>query len=633
MARLALYLRRSDPGEDNKNYSIEDQRIYLTQEWPEFQNHELLAEYCDPGGKSYTLSRPAFNRMMEDARARKFDLVAVWMYDRFSRMQDQQSVAIYQLKQYGVEVVSATQPIPEGPVGTLIRNSYAFGAELMLYRIREGTYRGKKRRVKDNKLPNAALPTYGYEFADATKARYVIDKRVAPIVRRIFSMALAGVKLREIARTLTAEGVPTPSQYHHERGWPTPRVIPATIWSHATTHKILTNTAYVGRLVGFRTLKQTRVSVHPVTGENIPVERKIVRDESDPDRVVYGEDVCPRLIDDATFDAVQAILARNKVESQRRLRNPEALLLRNGFAKCAYCDGNMVATWSKAGGYYLYRCSRNRTDAGRPCPVEGRFSWRASTLDDLMWRAIIAVFERPEVVAAKYAECKADKADGLVIEQDRLEVLKQMLQDAENKRLRNTELASNEEDDDQRAEYQRIATEAARSKRGMANEMEALRDVLATKERGDQTLDNLAAKGERAVEHLKCADFDDKRRTLLALVAKLYVRRKGDPDAVAFECRLSERFDPTTLSVQSHFVTVPCIEIGAKVVQRERDLARRVRAVHDGDDPALACASDQLAHRQDQRGRRGDVAEYEDTRALRHACPDPPHHLCLVAHW
>jgi DNA invertase Pin-like site-specific DNA recombinase len=96
-------------------------------------------------------------------------------------------------------------------VGTLIRNSYAFGAELMLYRIREGTYRGKKRRVKDNKLPNAALPAYGYEFADATKARYVIDERVAPIVRRIFSMALAGVKLREIARTLTTEGVPTPS--------------------------------------------------------------------------------------------------------------------------------------------------------------------------------------------------------------------------------------------------------------------------------------------------------------------------------------------------------------------------------------------------------------------------------------
>ena len=164
---------------------------------------------------------------------------------------------------------------------------------------------------------------------------------------------------------------------------------------------------------------------------------------------------------------------------------------------------------------------------------------------------MIAVFERPEVVAAKYAEYKADKATALVIECDRLAVLEQMLEEAESKRLRNTALASNEEDDEQRAEYQRIATEAARSKRGITQEMEALRDVLASKERGDHVLDSLAAMGERAVEHLKSADFDDKRRTLLALDAKLSVRRKGDPDAVAFACRLSERFDPTQLSVQS----------------------------------------------------------------------------------
>lgn len=37
MASLAIYLRRSDPGEENKNYSIEDQRAYLTKEWPEYQ--------------------------------------------------------------------------------------------------------------------------------------------------------------------------------------------------------------------------------------------------------------------------------------------------------------------------------------------------------------------------------------------------------------------------------------------------------------------------------------------------------------------------------------------------------------------------------------------------------------------
>jgi len=48
-------------------------------------------------------------------------------------MQDQQAVAIYQLQQYGVKVVSVTEPVPDGPMGTLVRGNYAFASELELY--------------------------------------------------------------------------------------------------------------------------------------------------------------------------------------------------------------------------------------------------------------------------------------------------------------------------------------------------------------------------------------------------------------------------------------------------------------------------------------------------------------------
>jgi DNA invertase Pin-like site-specific DNA recombinase len=57
----------------------------------------------------------------------------------FPRNQDQQAVAVYQLQRYGVKVISVTQPTPDGPIGTLIRNNYAFAAELELYHIRERT--------------------------------------------------------------------------------------------------------------------------------------------------------------------------------------------------------------------------------------------------------------------------------------------------------------------------------------------------------------------------------------------------------------------------------------------------------------------------------------------------------------
>jgi hypothetical protein len=80
-------------------------------------------------------------------------------------------------------------------------------------------------------------------------------------------------------------------------------------------------------------------------------------------------------------------------------------------------------------------------------------------------------------------------------------------------------------------------------------------------------------------------------------------------------------------------VTVTGIEIGAEVLQRKRDLAGRMRAVYDGDDPAFARAADQFTDRQNQRGRRCDVADDEDARSLSHARPDLLNHLRMVARW
>jgi hypothetical protein len=82
---------------------------------------------------------------MLDARARKFAIVVVGRWDRFSRIQARQAVAIYRLHQYGVKVIAATEPIPDGPVGTLVRINYAFAAERDLCALRERACGGKKR--------------------------------------------------------------------------------------------------------------------------------------------------------------------------------------------------------------------------------------------------------------------------------------------------------------------------------------------------------------------------------------------------------------------------------------------------------------------------------------------------------
>lgn len=46
---------------------------------------EIFGSYVDEGVSGKKDSRPALNRLMADAHARRFDVVVVWRFDRFSR--------------------------------------------------------------------------------------------------------------------------------------------------------------------------------------------------------------------------------------------------------------------------------------------------------------------------------------------------------------------------------------------------------------------------------------------------------------------------------------------------------------------------------------------------------------------
>ena len=142
------------------------------------QGGEVVRVYSDPGGKSYTLYRPVYQQLARDAQAGLFDTVVVGRYDRFSRSQTQQGAAINQLREYGVQVISATQPVPEGIIGDMLRNQYAFAAELERENMRRRSNSGKWERVKDGKIMPAGAPKYGYMFDDLkTKERYVPNPR------------------------------------------------------------------------------------------------------------------------------------------------------------------------------------------------------------------------------------------------------------------------------------------------------------------------------------------------------------------------------------------------------------------------------------------------------------------------
>ena len=334
--RVAEYLRRSSPGEEDANYSLDNQHDDIAA-WAAREGHEIVLTYSDPGGKSFTLNRPVFQRMLAGAREGLFDIVAVGRYDRFSRSQVQATVGTWQLKEHGVQVVSATQPVPDGAVGDFMKGSYTFAAELELENIRARTYAGTKARVHSGKLPASPRPKYGYQYPDDRKERYEPHPETADVVRRIFAMSAGGATIRKIAMTLTAEKVPTPSQQLVLDGYTPIKSAAANERRRSVIGRILRDQAYVGKLVGHATKVAYTTRKHPITGESISVRRATKREAGDSASFHYGPEVCPPLVTEGVFSVVAERLVFNKEQASRNTKHPDDVLLRAGVALCGHC--------------------------------------------------------------------------------------------------------------------------------------------------------------------------------------------------------------------------------------------------------------------------------------------------------
>ena len=91
------------------------------------------------------------------------------------------------------------------------------------------------------------------QFDPNKKGSYIIDPPAAKIVRRIFDLAILGLRTREIAMTLNDENAPVPSVYNREHkayGKETTYTIaPVILWDSTRVWKILTAYVYTGAMV------------------------------------------------------------------------------------------------------------------------------------------------------------------------------------------------------------------------------------------------------------------------------------------------------------------------------------------------------------------------------------------------
>src|SRR6185436_5253414 len=148
LKRAALYMRVSTKGHGQ---TTETQALAL-REYAAHRGFNVVQEFRDEGISGSKDSRPALDRLMKEARGRKFDLVIVARFDRFARSVSHLLRALEEFGHLGVDFVSLSESVDTStPMGKMIFTVLGAVAELERNLIKERIHMGLGRAKKQGK--------------------------------------------------------------------------------------------------------------------------------------------------------------------------------------------------------------------------------------------------------------------------------------------------------------------------------------------------------------------------------------------------------------------------------------------------------------------------------------------------
>jgi DNA invertase Pin-like site-specific DNA recombinase len=146
--KIAIYARVS-----TKNGQDPEMQLAELREYARNRRWKIAGEYVDRGISGASDSRPELNRLMADANRRRFDVVAVWKFDRFARSVSHLLSALETFRTLGIEFVSLSESIDTStPTGKMVFTVLASVAELerslIGERVRAGLRNAKARGTR-----------------------------------------------------------------------------------------------------------------------------------------------------------------------------------------------------------------------------------------------------------------------------------------------------------------------------------------------------------------------------------------------------------------------------------------------------------------------------------------------------
>lgn len=320
----AAYIRVSDERQDE--YSP-DSQLKKIREHAAKEGYYIPDEYVfyDDGISGRTVKkRGDFNRMIGMAKEKDhpFETIFVWKFSRFARNQEEAMVYKNLLRKHGISVVSVSEPVPEGPFGSLIERIIEWMDEFYSINLAAEVTRGMTEKASRGE-PNCA-PPYGYYMKDK---QWFPDEEAAKIVREVFERFVAGEGMRSIAVDLGKRGVRTKFGGMPENRW---------------LDYMLNNPAYIGMI---RWSLDGSRAVHNRDYHNESI--MIVPGHHEP------------IISVELWEKVQNKLKEQKIKYPKHAKKEQQVeYMLKGLVRCSVCGGTLAVTGysSRKQGTRMLQC-------------------------------------------------------------------------------------------------------------------------------------------------------------------------------------------------------------------------------------------------------------------------------------
>lgn len=296
----------------------------------------LIIDYCKKN--SYTITnenifiengisgkkadkRPEFKRMIALAKSKEhpFDVILVWKFSRFARNQEESIVYKSMLKKANVDVVSVSEPVIDGPFGSLIERIIEWMDEYYSIRLSGEVIRGMTEKALRGGYN--AQPPLGYRKNSDTGVPEIYEPE-AVIVRNIFSFISQGLSLIDTARSVNNMG------FHTRRGG---------MFEQRTIRYIIENPFYYGYV---RWNRQN------------PSEHTI----KDKSEWIIAPGAHPVLINKESWDfANEQLIKISRPYKERGTSGIKHWL--SGIVKCSSCGSSLVSNSLWKGHSTSFQCS------------------------------------------------------------------------------------------------------------------------------------------------------------------------------------------------------------------------------------------------------------------------------------